>query len=122
MNNESDQQSRPEPAIRIANRISTRLPGVAWAGVIVVAFLTLGTASLRANSTNFVSVSAKALTPGSTNTVQGIQTIAAPTASKINTTQILAWLAQDEYAENNYSAPNFPLGAQLAEVYDDNRW
>ena len=94
-------------------------PIAVWAGVAAIACLTLGTASLRADATNLVTFSATVLLQGSTNVVRGIATVASPKEYKISTQQILAWAAQDEFAEGNYSASSFPAGAKLAEVYND---
>ena len=94
-------------------------PLAVWAGATAIALLTLGTDGLRADATNLVTVSVTMLLPGGTNVVRGIETIAAPKEYKISTQQILAWAAQDEYAEGNYGATNFPAGAKLVEVYDD---
>lgn len=94
-----------------------------WAGAAAIALLTLGTDNLRADATNLVTISVTAFLQGGTNdvlsAVRFTEKISPPQQYKINTKQILAWAAQDEYAEGNYSAPTFPPGAQLAEVYND---
>lgn len=48
-----------------------------------------------------------------TNDVNGITTIPAPTKISITTKSLLALLAKDEYAESNYAQPSFPSGAKL---------
>lgn len=90
------------------------------AGAAVAAFLTLGADSLRADVTNLITISATALMQGTTNVSKGVATVAKPVSYAITTKQVLAWLAQDEYAESNYPAASFPTGAQLAVITSTN--
>ena len=66
---------------------------------------------------NIVTISATAQSQQATNTASsGNSTIPNPLKSRIDTKQILAWLAQDEYAAGHYGYTNFPDGAQLIYI------
>jgi hypothetical protein len=86
--------------------------------VILAAFFTLAAGRLHAQNTNAVTISATIQSQGATNTSGGTTTIAAKTTA-INAKQLLAWLAQDEFAEGNFPNTNFPSGAYLAVITTD---
>jgi hypothetical protein len=88
-------------------------------GVTLLAFSILAPANLRASVTlftNTVTVTATAVSQGSTND-NGKTTSVSSVDSSINTKQLLIWLAQDEHAEGNFVVSNnFPSGAVLVFI------
>jgi len=65
---------------------------------------------------NFLTVSATAQSQQTTNAQSNGSTILNPLKSRIDTRQLLVWLAQDEYTAGHYGFTNFPDGAQLTYV------
>jgi len=88
-------------------------------GVTLLAFSIMATANLRAAVTlftNTVSITATAVSQGTTNDNGRITTVSSVNSS-VSTKQLLIWLAQDEHAEGNFIASNnFPAGAVLVLI------
>ncbi len=84
------------------------------AGATVLVFLTFA-ASLRAQLTNVLSITATVSMQGNPSDNGTVNTTASVKRT-INIKQILAWLAQDEFAEGNFTSNSFPPGAQLVYV------
>jgi hypothetical protein len=88
------------------------------AGAVVLAVLTLAANRTQANVTNVITVAATALVQNNATDNGTITTTPSPTSQSITTKTLLNWLAQDEYAEGNYTAgTTFPSGAQFV-VFD----
>jgi hypothetical protein len=113
---------KPQVAVKLGShnnnklRRKMNLKKIIIAGAAVISFLTLASSSVKAVATppftNSVSITATAVVQGSTNTVNGITTISTTNVS-INTKQLLAWLAADEFADHAYGSTTFPTGSQL---------
>jgi hypothetical protein len=95
-----------------------------------LAFLTFAAGSVQAatsvfkiSGTNVLTISGTAQiqsTKITTNFSNGTGKVSAPTKYKVDTKQILVWLAWDEHAEGNYLHTNFPAGAKLVAVVSNN--
>jgi hypothetical protein len=84
----------------------------------VLAFLTLAAASLQAQTTNVLTITATASVQGSSSDNNGVTTYAAPSKMTLDTKQILALLAIAENSESNYPSATFPAGAKLVVLSD----
>jgi len=73
----------------------------------------MASAHLHAQTTNMVTFTAAAQLQGATNDNGVVSTISPPAKLILNTRQILAYLAQDEFASGNYASATFPEGAKL---------
>ena len=93
------------------------------AGTATLAFLAFAGGNLQAANqvTNLLTITAAIQEQGGTNinANSGVTTVAAPTKFAMNTKQILAFLAKDEFAAGSYSATNFPAGAKLVALVSD---
>ena len=86
-------------------------------GAAFLAAMTLQT--VQTQVTNLVTITATAEAQGGTNDNGTVTTIKKPTKLTLDTKQILAFLAEDEYAEGEYASTNFPTGAKLVVIGGD---
>jgi hypothetical protein len=86
------------------------------AGAAVLASLTFAATGLQAQVTVPFTITATASVQGSSTNNGTVTTYAAPTSMTLDTKQILADLAKDEFAAGIWSSSTFPGGAKLVVI------